>query len=115
MPPVHRNGPVEKPKDLTGTLRRLLGTMGKFRAAFVAVLVFAALSTIFNIAGPKILAKATNALATGWMAMITNTGGIDFAYIGKILLILLGMYLISAGFSFAQGWLMSGVSPEALL
>ena len=112
MPPVHRNGPVEKPKDLTGTLRRLLGTMGKFRAAFVAVLVFAALSTIFNIAGPKILAKATNALATGWMAMITNTGGIDFAYIGKILLILLGMYLISAGFSFAQGWLMSGVSQK---
>ena len=52
MPPVRR-GPGEKPKDLTGTLRRLLGTMGKFRAAFIAVLVFAMLSTIFNIAGPR--------------------------------------------------------------
>ncbi len=112
MPPMHRGGPGEKPKDLTGTLRRLLGTMGRFRVAFLAVLVFAALSTIFNIAGPKVLAKATNALATGWMAMITGTGGIDFGYIGKVLLILLGMYLISAGFSFTQGWLMSGVSQK---
>ena len=112
MPPMHRGGPGEKSKDLTGTLRRLLGTMGRFRVAFLAVLVFAALSTIFNIAGPKVLAKATNALATGWMAMITGTGGIDFGYIGKVLLILLGMYLISAGFSFTQGWLMSGVSQK---
>ena len=111
MPPVRR-GPGEKPKDLTGTLRRLLGTMGKFRAAFIAVLVFAMLSTIFNIAGPKILAEATTALATGWYAMITGTGSIDFGYIGQILLILLGMYLLSACFSFVQGWLMSGVSQR---
>ena len=111
MPPVRR-GPGEKPKDLTGTLRRLLGTMGKFRAAFIAVLVFAMLSTIFNIAGPKILAEVTTALATGWYAMITGTGSIDFGYIGQILLILLGMYLLSACFSFVQGWLMSGVSQR---
>ena len=66
----HGPGAVEKPKDLTGTLRRLLNALGKYRTAFFAVLVFAALSTIFNIAGPKILAKATTALATGWYAMI---------------------------------------------
>ena len=112
--PMGRHGPgaVEKPKDLTGTLRRLLNALGKYRMAFFAVLVFAALSTIFNIAGPKILAKATTALATGWYAMITGTGSIDFGYIGRILLILLGMYLLSAGFSFVQGWLMSGMSQR---
>ena len=108
----HGPGAVEKPKDLTGTLRRLLNALGKYRTAFFAVLVFAALSTIFNIAGPKILAKATTALATGWYAMITGTGSIDFGYIGRILLILLGMYLLSAGFSFVQGWLMSGMSQR---
>ena len=108
----HGPGTVEKPKDLTGTLRRLLNALGKYRMAFFAVLVFAALSTIFNIAGPKILAKATTALATGWYAMITGTGSIDFGYIGRILLILLGMYLLSAGFSFVQGWLMSGMSQR---
>ena len=111
MPPVRR-GPAEKPKDFTGTLRRLLGTLGKFRAAFFAVLAFAALSTLFNIAGPRILAEATTALANGWLAMITGTGGIDFAFIGKVLLFLLGMYLLSAAFSFVQGWLMSGVSQR---
>ncbi len=111
-PMGHGPGAVEKPKDLTGTLRRLLNALGKYRTAFFAVLVFAALSTIFNIAGPKILAKATTALATGWYAMITGTGSIDFAYIGRILLILLGMYLLSAGFSFIQGWLMSGMSQR---
>src|SRR5699024_7612022 len=72
MPPVHHRGPAEKPKDMTGTLRRLLGTLGRFKAAFFAVLVFAMLSTLFNIAGPRILAEATTALATGWMAMITG-------------------------------------------
>ena len=112
MPPVHHRGPAEKPKDMTGTLRRLLGTLGRFKAAFFAVLVFAMLSTLFNIAGPRILAEATTALATGWMAMITGTGSIDFALIGRILLILLGMYLLSAAFSFVQGWVMSGMSQK---
>ena len=111
MPPIRRV-PGEKPRDFTGTLRRLLGTLGKFRAAFFAVLVFAALSTLFNIAGPRILAEATTALANGWYAMITGTGGIDFAFIGKVPLVLLGMYLLSAAFSFVQGWLMSGVSQR---
>ena len=112
MPPVHHRGPAEKPKDMTGTLRRLLGTLGRFKAAFFAVLVFAMLSTLFNIAGPRILAEATTALATGWMAMITGTGSIDFTLIGRILLILLGMYLLSAAFSFVQGWVMSGMSQK---
>ena len=70
------------------------------------------LSTIFNIAGPKILAKATTALATGWIARLRGVGSIDFGYIGKILLILLAMYLCSAAFSFIQGWLMTGLSQK---
>ncbi|MDD4850463.1 MAG: ABC transporter ATP-binding protein [Gemmiger sp.] len=105
-------GPGEKAKDFKGTLRRLVRELGGYKIAFVTVLVFAVLSTIFNIAGPKILAKATTALATGWYARLTGTGGIDFGYIGKILLFLLGMYLLSAGFSFIQGWVMSGMSQK---
>ncbi len=58
------------------------------------------------------LAKATTALATGWIAKLRGTGGIDFAYIGRILLFLLGMYLLSAAFSFIQGWLMTGLSQK---
>ena len=110
MPRMRRT--TEKAKDFKGTLRRLLAEMARYRLALGVVMVFAVLSTVFNIVGPKILSKATTALATGWVAQITGTGGIDFAYIGRILLLLLGIYLLSGGFSFVQYWLMSGVSQK---
>ena len=103
---------TERAKDFKGTLRQLLSALSKYKLSLIVVVVFAVLSTIFNIAGPKILAKATTALATGWIAKLRGVGGIDFAYIGKVLLFLAGMYLLSAAFSFIQGWLMSGLSQK---
>ena len=103
---------TERAKDFKGSLLQLLRAMGKYKLSLIVVVVFAILSTIFNIAGPKILAKATTALATGWIAKLRGIGAIDFGYIGKILLILLGMYLLSSAFSFIQSWLMSGLSQK---
>lgn len=103
---------TERAKDFKGTLLQLLKTMGAYKISLIVVIVFAILSTIFNIAGPKILAKATTALATGWIARLRGVGSIDFGYIGKILLVLLAMYLCSAAFSFIQGWLMTGLSQK---
>ncbi len=103
---------TERAKDFKGTLRQLLRAMSRYRLSVAVVVLFAMLSTIFNIAGPKVLAQATTALATGWVAKLQGTGGIDFAFIGRILLILLGMYLLSAAFSFVQSWLMSGLSQK---
>ena len=103
---------TERAKDFKGTLLQLLKTMSAYKISLIVVIVFAILSTIFNIAGPKILAKATTALATGWIARLRGVGSIDFGYIGKILLILLAMYLCSAAFSFIQGWLMTGLSQK---
>ena len=105
-------GAVEKPKDFKGTAHKLTAELGRYKFSFFIVMVFAILSTVFSIVGPKILAKATTALATGWYAKITKTGSIDFPYIGKILLLLLGLYLISALFSFIQGWIMTGMSQK---
>ena len=96
---------TERAKDFKGTLRQLLCEMSRYKLSLIVVILFAVLSTIFNIAGPKILAKATTALATGWIEKLRGIGGIDFAYIGRILLILLAMYLCSAVFSFLQGWM----------
>lgn len=107
MPP--RRMP-EKAKDFKGTIRRLLNVMGRYKITVAIVILFAIASTVFHIVGPKVLAKATTALATGWVAKLNGTGSIDFGYIGRILLILLGMYLCSGLFSFIQHWLMSGVS-----
>ena len=103
---------TQKAKDFKGTMRSLLAELGRYKFGLIAVIVFAVLSTIFNIAGPKVLAKATTALATGWVAKLRGTGSIDFGYIGKILLILLAMYLVSAAFSFCQSWIMSGLSQK---
>jgi ATP-binding cassette subfamily B protein len=103
---------TERAKDFKGTLLQLVRTLGRYRLSLVTAIVFAILSTIFNIAGPKVLAKATTALATGWIAKLRGTGSIDFGYIGKILLILLVMYLVSAAFSFCQSWIMSGLSQK---
>ena len=103
---------TERAKDFKGTLRQLLSALSQYKLSLIVVMVFAILSTIFNIAGPKILAKATTALATGWIAKLRGTGSIDFVYIGRILLFLLGMYLLSSAFSFIQGWLMTGLSQK---
>ena len=103
---------TERAKDFKGTLRQLLAAMSRYKLSLIVVVVFAILSTIFNIAGPKILAKATTALATGWIAKLRGVGSIDFAYIGRVLLFLAGMYLFSAAFSFLQGWLMTGLSQK---
>ena len=86
--------------------------IGKYKAAIFVVMFFAACSTIFNVAGPKILGKATTALSEGLMAKIQGTGSIDFGKIGSILLFVLGLYLCSAVFNFIQGWIMTGITQK---
>ena len=88
--------PGEKAKDFKGTFRKLLSYMGRYKIALIAVMIFAAGSTVFNIIGPKVLAKATTELFEGMMAKFAGTGGIDFQRIGQILLLLLGLYALSA-------------------
>lgn len=104
--------PVEKAKDFKGTVGKLIKYIGSFKISIVFVIIFAALATVFNVIGPKILGKATTALSEGLMAKISQTGGIDFGYIGKILLFVLGLYLCSAAFNFIQGWIMTGVTQK---
>ena len=104
--------PGEKAKDFRGTMKKLMTYIGKYKFSVATVIVFAIGSTIFSIIGPKILSKATTELFNGLVAKIKGTGGIDFDKIGKILLILLTMYLVSAVFSFIQGWIMTGVTQK---
>ena len=110
--PGGRMMPGEKPKNLKGTLAKLIAFMGRFKAAIVVVLVFAVGSTIFNIVGPKVLSTATTELFNGIVAKIDGSGGIDFDAIARILVFTLGLYLLSAACSFVQGWIMSSVSQR---
>ena len=110
--PGARMMPGEKPKDLKGSLLRMLSFMGRFKAALIAVLVFAVGSTVFNIIGPKVLSEATTELFEGLSAKIAGTGGIDYHAIAVILATTLALYLASAACTFVQGWLMSSVSQR---
>ncbi len=122
--PMRRRGPMghggpmammrgEKARDFKGTMLKLIQYLGAYKTAILIVMLFAVASTVFNIAGPKILGKATTRLFEGVMAQIAGTGsGIDFDYIGRIILITLALYLGSALFGYIQGWIMSSISMD---
>ncbi|MGN0394837.1 MAG: ABC transporter ATP-binding protein [Coprococcus sp.] len=115
MPRHHGPGAMaggEKAKDFKGTTGKLFRYMGKYRIAIFVVMIFAIGSTIFNVICPKVLGKATTALSEGIMNKISGNGGIDFSYIGKILVICLSLYLISVIFNFVQGFIMTGVTQK---
>lgn len=86
--------------------------MGAYRYGLLAVLLFAVGGTAFQILGPKILSKATTEIFHGLMAKVSGNGGIAFDKIGRILLILLGVYVFGACLSFIQGWIMTGISQK---
>lgn len=105
--------PTEKAKDFKGSFKKLISYLSPFKFKILIVVIFAALSTVFTIVGPKILAKATDELTAGLMRIITGAAeGIDFGYIAKVLLFLAGLYALSALFSYIQGFTMSGVSAK---
>ena len=111
-PGMHGMRGGEKAKDFKGTLGKLFKYLRPYYFRLVIVVIFASASTVFAIVGPKILAKATDKLSEGIMAKVAGTGGIDFDYIGQIILILVGLYLISALFSYIQGFITSTISQR---
>lgn len=104
--------PGEKAKDFKGTTRKILSYIGRYKIAIVLVMICAVAGTVFNIVGPKVLSKATTEIFNGLVSKVSGGAGIDFHKIGVILLILLGLYCVSALFSFIQGFIMSGISQK---
>jgi len=103
----------EKPRNFKATMSKLLQYLAEFKVSIIIVLIFAVASTVFMIAGPKVLGKATTKLFEGIVGQIAGTStGIDFVYIGNIVMIMVGLYLTSALFSYIQGWIMTSVSMK---
>ena len=101
----------ERARDFRGTMKQLIGYIGAYRLSIIIVLIFAVASTVFTIVGPRILGLATTKLFEGVVGQLSGTGtGIDFDYIGRIIMILIGLYLVAAFFGYIQGWIMTGVS-----
>ena len=113
MPRMHgRNAAGEKAKDFKGTIKKLIRYMSAFKFHMLFVAIFAICGTIFNIAGPKILGKATTEIFNGLVSKVSGGAGIDFGKVGQILLLTLGLYVISALCTFIQGIIMTGVSQK---
>ena len=102
----------EKPKDLKGAIGKLIAYIGNYKYGVLVVMLFAACSTIFSVAGPKVMGGATTTLAEGLSARMQGTGGIDFEKVAWILLMTLALYGCSAVFTFVQGWIMSGITQN---
>ena len=105
-------GAGEKAKDFKGTIKKLMKYLSEYKIGLIFVLLFAIGSTIFNIAGPKILGKATTEIFTGLVGKVSESSGIDFEKIAHILIFLMCLYVTSAIFSFIQGYIMTGVSQK---
>jgi len=112
----HMGMPVQKAKNFKGTLKRLMGYLKPRRLQLFAVFLTAILSTVFSIVSPKILGKATTKLFEGIMQKMMHVPGakVDFQYIGQIILMLVGLYVISAFFSYIQQYIMAGVAQKTV-
>jgi ATP-binding cassette subfamily B multidrug efflux pump len=113
-----RHGPMmmagEKAKNFKNTMKTLLKYIKPFRVPIILTLLFSMAGTVFSIIGPKIIGNATNKLFAGVMGKMMNVPGaaIDFNYISRMMLILLGLYLASTAFNYIQGWIMSGIAMK---
>ncbi len=109
-----RGRPVttEKAKDFKGTLKKLFKSMAKYKIQLIVIVIFAVASTVFSIIGPKILGNATTELFNGLISKLSGGAGINFGKIASILTFLLGLYIISALFSYIQGFIMTGISQK---
>lgn len=110
--PGSRFGVSEKATDFRGTMGKLFRYMGRYKWLVLLVFIFAAASTTASIIGPKILGTATTTLVNGVIAKVSGSGEIDFVKIGGILLEVLLIYIVSAAFSFVQGWIMANISTN---
>ncbi|EEG75945.1 ABC transporter, ATP-binding protein [[Clostridium] hylemonae DSM 15053] len=102
----------EKARDFKGTMKKLMNYMGKYKIAIFFVFIFAIGGTIFNILGPKILGKATTEIFNGLVGKVSGGSGIDFTRVAEILITVLCLYVVSAAFSFIQGYIMTGISQK---
>lgn len=108
----HR-GPVEKAKDFSGTMKKLIKYLTKYKVLIFVVILFSIGSAIFSIVGPKILGNATTEIYNGLIGRVTGiSAGINFSKIAGILLTLLGLYGISMLFSYLQNWIMTGINQN---
>ncbi|CAM2872640.1 ABC transporter ATP-binding protein [Erysipelothrix tonsillarum] len=101
-----------KPENSKEVLKKMIALIKPYRMKMIVVILFALLSTVFTIIGPKVMGQATTVLFEGLVAKVQGIGSVDFDKIKSIVLWLLGIYVASLVFSYIQGWIMAKVSRD---
>lgn len=102
----------EKAKDFRGTMKQFITYMKPYYIQIIIALLFAVVSTIFMVIGPKISGKAITELSNGFIAKVQGIGTINFEKIGYVLLFLIGLYVVSMLCNLIQGWMLAGISQK---
>ena len=106
-------GVAEKAKDVKGTIKKLINHLAPYKIQLIIVVVFAVVSTVFSVIGPRIMGRVTTLLVDGVVANIMGTGLLtDFRQMGRLTGILIGLYIISAITNFFQEFIMARLSVK---
>ena len=107
---------TQKAKDFKGTLRRLLGYLRPHKAGLTVIVIAGAIGTVFQVLGPKLLGMATTKIFEGFMAKSLHVpgAGVDFTYVGRLLLLLIGLYIIGNSFQYLMQYLMANVAQKTV-
>ena len=109
-PGSRQPGVVGKPKDFMGSISRIAKEIFSHKWKMLIVILTTILSVVFSILGPKALGSATTELFNGIVRQTQGTGSIDFTAIGRILMYVILLYVVSTVFGAVQGYIMATVS-----
>ena len=101
---------IEKAKDFKGTLKKLINYIKHYKLGIIIVAIASAISTIFFIVGPNLLGDVTTEIFEGAIKKVQNTGGIDFTFVNKTLIFLLGLYILRSVFAFISEFIMNSIA-----
>ena len=108
--------PMGKAETFWPSMKRMVRRMGPERYRLAAVLALGIISVGFSVAGPKILGHATDVIFEGALEHLRHVpgAGIDFSALAGVLTWVLGLYIASSLFAWAQGWLLNGVVQRSM-
>lgn len=99
---------VQKPKSMKKAFKMLFTYLKPYKVVFIIVILFASLSAVFNIFGPKLLGEITNEVQIG---IFENTA-INFDRIYQIMWILIMLYALSYIFNVLQGVIITRLTQK---
>ncbi|NMM96834.1 ABC transporter [Bifidobacterium sp. DSM 109960] len=110
-----RRGPVEKPQDFGGVMKKLAHFCRHYIPAMIFALILGAAGTVCQIVGPDKLKDMTNEITKGLPAIVHGKPvlrSIDFDAVNRIAWLLVALYVGYAVLCYVQSWIMANVTQR---